>query len=122
MGSELTNQLAEPVPRGEAEEPRPEPEEPEPEPTKPVVVVSEKLPEKVVLKHVDNKYVSPEAKSDKPPTLKWEDIPVFGGVHEEGHCAIMASNPIRIVAIVSMLFTIVRVVWCNSSEKWRADT
>ena len=59
--TELTSQLEEPVPREEAEEPGPEPEEPGPEPTKPVVVVPEELPEKTVLKHVDNIYVPSEA-------------------------------------------------------------
>jgi len=59
--TELTSQLEEPAPREEAEEPGPEPEEPGPEPTKPVVVVPEELPEKTVLKHVDNKYVPPES-------------------------------------------------------------
>lgn len=67
--TELTNQPAEPAPREEAEEPRPEPEQegPEPpEPPEPVVeptepVVPEELLEKIVLKHVDNKYVPPDA-------------------------------------------------------------
>ena len=59
--TELTSQLEEPAPREEPEEPGPELEEPGPEPPKPVVVVPEELPEKTVLKHVDNKYVPPEA-------------------------------------------------------------
>ena len=44
------------------EEPITEPEQEGPEPTKPVVVVPEELPEKTVLKHIDNEYVPPEAK------------------------------------------------------------
>jgi inhibitor of cysteine peptidase len=60
--TKLTSQPEEPAPREEAEEPGSEPEEPGPEPTKPVVVVPEELPEKTVLKHVDNKYIPPEAK------------------------------------------------------------
>jgi len=59
--TELTNQPAEPAPREEAEEPRPEPQQEGPEPPEPVVVVPEELPEKTVLKHVDNKYIPPEA-------------------------------------------------------------
>ena len=58
--TELTNQPEEPAPREEAEESRPEPEQEGPEPTKPAVYTGE-LPEKTVLKHVDNKYVPPEA-------------------------------------------------------------
>ncbi len=59
--TELTSQLEEPVPREEGEEPGPEPEQEGPEPTKPAVYTGE-LPEKIVLKHVDSKYVPPEAK------------------------------------------------------------
>ena len=60
--TELTSQLEEPVPREEVEEAKPEPEQEGPKPTKPVVVVPEELPEKTVLKHVDNKYIPPDAK------------------------------------------------------------
>jgi inhibitor of cysteine peptidase len=59
--TELTNQPAEPAPREEAEEPRPEPQQEGPEPPEPVVVVPEELLEITVLKHVDNKYIPPEA-------------------------------------------------------------
>ncbi len=61
--TELTSQLEEPAPREEAEEPGPEPEQEGPEPTKPVVVVTDELPEKTVLKHFVsfNKYVPPES-------------------------------------------------------------
>lgn len=60
--AKLTSQLEEPAPRDETEEPRPEPEQDGPEPPEPAVVVPDELPEKIVLKHVDNKYVPPEAK------------------------------------------------------------
>ena len=60
---EITNEPEEPAPREEAEEPGPEPEEEGPEPVEPpLVVVPEELPEKTVLKHVDNKYIPPDAK------------------------------------------------------------
>ncbi len=61
--TELTSQLEEPATREEAEEPRPEPEQEGPKPTEPVVVVPDELPEKTVLKHVDNKYIPPEAEN-----------------------------------------------------------
>jgi len=58
---EITSQLAEPVPREEAEEPEPEPEQEGPAPTIPVVVVPEELPEKTVLIEAGKEYVPPEA-------------------------------------------------------------
>ena len=57
---EITNEPEEPAPREDAEEPEPEPEQEGSEPTKPAVYTGD-LPEKTVLRHVDNKYVPPEA-------------------------------------------------------------
>ncbi len=57
---EITNEPEEPAPREEVDEPGPEPEQEGSEPTKPAVYTGE-LPEKTVLKHVDNEYIPPEA-------------------------------------------------------------
>ena len=59
---EITNEPEEPTPQEEAEEPVTEPEQDEAEPPKPAVYTGE-LPEKTVLRHVDNKYVPPEAEN-----------------------------------------------------------
>ncbi len=57
---EITNEPEEPAPRDDAEEPGPEPEQDEAEPPEPTVYTGD-LPEKTVLRHVDNKYIPPDA-------------------------------------------------------------
>ena len=57
---EITNEPEEPTPREEPEEPVTEPEQDEAEPPEPAVYTGD-LPEKTVLRHVDNKYVPPDA-------------------------------------------------------------